>query len=88
MREGKWFFLCIYKSPSMKSQYFLESLSNIIDYYSIVYDNHIVIGDFNSEPSQIYLETFMETYNYFNLVKNNICFKGPGSCISNRQLHV
>ena len=23
----------------------------------------------------------METRNYFNLVKNNTCFKGPGSCI-------
>ena len=23
----------------------------------------------------------METHNYFNLVKNNTCFKGPGSCI-------
>ena len=23
----------------------------------------------------------METHKYFNLVKNNTCFKGPGSCI-------
>ena len=23
----------------------------------------------------------METHNYFNLIKNNTCFKGPGSCI-------
>ena len=75
MRKEKWFFLCIYKPPSMNSQYFLDSLSDIIDYYSNVYDNHIVIGDFNLEPSQMYLETFMETHNYFNLIKNNTCFK-------------
>ena len=55
MRKEKWFFLCIYKPPSMNSQYFLDSLSDIIDYYSNVYDNHIVIGDFNLEPSQMYL---------------------------------
>ena len=74
-------FLCIYKPPSMSSQYFLDPLSDIIDYCSNVYDNHIVIGDFNLEPSQMYLKTFIETHNYFNLVKNNACFKGPGSCI-------
>ena len=27
----------------MTSQYFLDFLSNIIDYYSNVYDNHIVV---------------------------------------------
>ena len=81
MRKEEWFFLCICKPTSMNSQYFLDSLSDIIDYYSNVYDNHIVIGDFNLEPSQMYLKTFLETHNYFNLVKNNTCFKGPGSCI-------
>ena len=65
----------------MNSQYFLDSLSDIIDYYSNIYDNHIVIGGFNLEPSQMYLKTFMKTHNYFNLVKNNTSFKGPGSCI-------
>ena len=74
-------FLSIYKPPSMSSQYFLDSLSNIIDYYSNVYNNHIVIGGINLKPFQMYLETFMETHNYFNLIKNNTCFKGPGPCI-------
>ena len=39
------------------------------------------MGDFNLEPSQMYLKTFMGIHNCFNLVKNNTCFKGPGSCI-------
>ena len=81
MRKEKWFVLCIYKPPSMNSQYFLESLSDFIDYYSCAYDNHIVIGDFNFEPSQMYLNTYMEIHNYINLVKSTTCFKGPGSCI-------
>ena len=42
-RKEKWFFLCIYKPLSANSQYFLESLSDIIDSYSNVYDNLIVI---------------------------------------------
>ena len=55
----------------MNTQYFMDSLSDIIDFYSNVYGNHIMIGDFNLEPSQMYLETFMETRNYFNLITNN-----------------
>ena len=46
----------------MNSQYFLDSLSNIIDCHSNFCDNHMVIGDFNLELSQTYLETFMETH--------------------------
>ena len=65
----------------MNIQYFLDYLSNIIDYNSNVYGNLIVIGGFNLEPIQVYLETFMKTHNYFNLIKNNTCFKRPGSCI-------
>ena len=56
--------------------------TDIIDYYSNVYDNHLVIGDFNLEPSQMYLETFMETRNYFNLITNNTWFKGPGHALT------
>ena len=74
------FVLCMWYR-ALNSQYFLDSLSDIIDYCSNVYDNHILIGDFNLETFQMYLETFMETHIYFNLVKNNTCFKGPGSCI-------
>ena len=74
-------FLMHIKPPSMSSQYFLDYLSKIVDYCSTFYDNHIVIGDFTLESSQIYLEKFMETHNYFNLIKNNTCFKGPKTCI-------
>ena len=51
----------------MNNQYFVDSLSDVIDNYSNVYDNCIVIGDFNLEPSQMHPETFMETHYYFNL---------------------
>ena len=67
----------------MSSQYFLDSLPNIIDYYSNVYDNHIVIDDFKLEPSQIYLETYMKTHNYFNtyliLTNRKYFFQGTSS---------
>ena len=33
------------------------------------------------DPSHTQLSAFMEHYSYNNLVKNNTCFKGDGSCI-------
>ena len=81
LRKEKWFFLSIYKPPSQNCQYFPDSLHNITDFYSGIYDNHIVLGDINMDPSHTQLSTFMEHYNYYNLIKNNTCFKGDGSCI-------
>ena len=63
LRKEKWFFLSIYKPPSQNCQYFLDSLHNIIDFYSGIYDNHIVLGDFNMDPSHTQLSAFMEHYN-------------------------
>ena len=90
LRKKKRFFLSIYKPPSQNCQYFLDPLHNIIHFYSGVYGNHIVLGDFNMDASHTQLSTFMEHYNYYNLIKNNTCFKGDGSCIdlilTNRKL--
>ena len=33
------------------------------------------------DPSHTQLPAFMEHYNYYNLIKNNTCFIGDGSCI-------
>ena len=76
LRKEKWFFLSIYKSPSRNCQYFLDSLHNIIDFYSGIYDNHKELGDFDKDPSHTQLSAFMEHYNYYSLIKNNTCFKG------------
>ena len=59
LRKGKWFFLSIYKPPAQNCQYFLDSLHNIIDFYSGIYDNCTVLGDFNMDPSHTELPGFM-----------------------------
>ena len=56
-------------------------MHNVIDFYSGIYDNHIVFGAFNMDASHTQLSAFMEYYNYYNLIKNNACFKGDGSYI-------
>ena len=74
-------FMCIYRPPFQNKQYFLDKLSEIIDHYSSIYDNYIILGDINMEPSDSVLNSFMQSHNLFNLIKSNICFKVRGSCI-------
>ena len=81
LRKEKWMFMCIYRPPSQNKQYFLEKLSEIIDHFSSIYDNYIILGDFNMEPSDSILKTFMQSHNLFNLIKSNTCFKRSVSCI-------
>ena len=81
LRKEKWMFMCIYRPPKQNNQYFLENLSSIADHYSSIYDNYIFLGDFNMEPNCSALTSFMQSFNLFNLIKTNTCFKGIGSCI-------
>ena len=41
----------------------------------------MVFGDFNLEPTNPVMINFMDSQNFTNLIKNNTCFKGVGSCI-------
>ena len=58
-----WMFMCIYEPPSLNKQYFLDKLSEITDHYSSIYDNYIILGDFNMEPSDSLLNAFMQSHN-------------------------
>ena len=46
-------------------QYFLDFISDIIDHYSNVYDNHTVMYDVKLEPFHTLLSAFMDSQNYF-----------------------
>ena len=81
LRKEKWLFVSIYKPPSQSNQYFLDLLGDLLDFYSQDYDNEVILGDFNLEPSNPSIVSFMNNQNLFNLVKSNTCFKGEGSCI-------
>ena len=47
LRKEKWLFVGIYKPPSLNSQYFLETLSDLLDFCSNYYNNKVILGDFN-----------------------------------------
>ena len=46
------------------------------------YENLLLMGDFNLQPSEVILTDFMENYELYSLVKVKTCFKSTqGSCI-------
>ena len=63
------------------SEFFLNSLTSIIDHFTKLFDNYIIIGDFNLEPSDTTLKHFLDNNGLHNLIKGHTCFKGKGSLI-------
>ena len=53
--------ISIYRPPSQNSEYFLNVLTNIIDYISSVDDNHLLIGDFKPEPNDPCMKSFLNS---------------------------
>ena len=81
LRKEKWLVISIYRPPSQNSEFFLNSLTSIINHFTKLFDNCIIIGDFNLEPSDIILKHFLDSNRLHNLIKGNTCFKGKGSLI-------
>ena len=81
LRKMKWLVMSIYRPPSQDSEFFLNSLTIILDYFTKAYDNYLIMGDFNLEPHDKRLGYFLNSNNLVNLVKTNTCFKGSSSCI-------
>ena len=54
-----------------------------MDNYSFKYDNFVLPGDLNSEPTESAVRYFCQIYSCKNLIKDNTCFKNPEkpSCI-------
>ena len=50
-------------------------LSKILDFYLPIYDNIILMGDFNSEVTEPSMSEFCNIYNLRNLVKEPTCYK-------------
>ena len=71
LRKEKWLFVSIYKPPLQSNNYFLDTLNDLLDFYSGIYDNKVVFGDFNLEPTNPVMINFMDSQNFTNLIKNN-----------------
>ena len=81
LSKDKWLVKSVYRSLSRNSEYFLNELDKINDYFSVSYDNHVIIGDFNLEPSTGLSKSFMYSSALYKLINVDTCFNGKGTCI-------
>ena len=83
LRKKKWLISCSYIPNKNLIQSHLLQISNKLDLCSLIYDNFILMGDFNTEPHDTYMEDFCLNYNLSNLIKEPTCFKNTEnpSCI-------
>ena len=82
LRKEKWLVISVYRPPSQNSEFFLNFLTSIIDHFTKLFDNYIIIGDFNLEPSNTTVKHFLDSNRLHNLIKRHTCFKGKGSLIN------
>ena len=47
LRKEKWLLISIYCPPSQNSEYSLNFLTRMVDYFANTSDNHLTLGDFN-----------------------------------------
>ena len=83
LRKKKWLLSCSYNPHKSKIVTHLNEIGKHLDSFSSKYDNYILMGDFNVEPTEHAMAEFMQTYDLRNLVKGPTCFKNPEkpSCI-------
>ena len=48
LRKQKWLIFVIYRPPRQDLNMFLLNMSNAVDFYSMSFENIIIIGDINA----------------------------------------
>ena len=83
LRKKKILMCCSYNPAKSNISSHLSMVGRSLDSYMSSYDNFLVIGDLNSEISEMAMSEFCETYNLQNLVKDPTCYKNPSkpTCI-------
>ena len=82
LRKNKLLVFTIYRPDRIKVDLFFETLSNAIHFYEVDYNNIIVVGDFNLEPTDPKMAQFLELNDMSNVIKAKTCFKtSKGRCI-------
>ena len=83
IRKKKILMCCSYNLAKSNISFHLSIVGRALDSYMSSYDNFLVIGDLNSEISEMAMSEFFKTYNLQNLVKDPACYKNPSkpTCI-------
>ena len=69
LRKEKWLLVSVYKPPSINNQYFCDFSSELLGFYSSIYDNKVVFENFNLKISHLVMLSFLNNEDFINLVK-------------------
>ena len=82
LKQLKLLVVSIYRPPDQNLDYFLSSIRSLLDQYLTIYEDFIIMGDFNVNESNPVMVTFLNQHNCKNIIKNKTCYKTiEGSCI-------
>ena len=83
VRKQKWLIICKHNSHKTRIKGHLECISTELDSHSSKCDNFLLLGDFNSEPTEEAMKSFCQIYNLKNLLSKPTCYKNPTnpSCV-------
>ena len=70
LRKKKWLLCCSYNPKKSLISNHLKEIGNNLDLLSSKYDNYLLMGDFNAEPSEPVISDFCEIYNTKNKREN------------------
>ena len=76
-RMKKVLLCCSYDPHKNLISNHLNILGKILDTQMKIYDNFLIVRDFNSEVTESAMENFCGTYHLHNLIKDPTCFKNP-----------
>ena len=77
IRKKKWLLVCTYNLNKNLISNHLKEIGKTLENYSSKYDNFILLGYLNSEPTESTIRDFCEIYSCKNLIKDNTRFKNP-----------
>ena len=49
INDNKWVFMCVYRPPLKSNETFSQELFRCLDKCTTIYDNHLLLGDLNSD---------------------------------------
>ena len=77
LRKKKWLLSVSYNPHKSLIEKHLQAVGKNLDLCSGKYENVLLMGDFNAEPTENAMAEFMKVYNLKNLIKGPTCYKNP-----------
>ena len=79
IRKKKWLISCSYNPHLEFIDTHLTHIGKRLDSFSSKYDDYILMGDFNTELSNNFVDSFCGSYSKKSLIEKPTCFKDPNN---------